>query len=204
MRRDPKEVTPWRDKTLARRTEIAYEAAVLGKKANIFKARYLHGKYGRKCGGYKWEGRTSYPGRSVNLPCATGIVRRPVRPSIPAAIDAGAKRTWKKLAPVLERIGLLTEVDGPALMAICQAQSILESLYRELGGTTSELKNANGEDVLTLEDRRAALRAEIRRQQANFRLMASEFGLTPRGRVSLVVGSKDRDDNEDLLTKPAR
>jgi phage terminase small subunit len=66
------------------------------------------------------------------------------------------------------------------------------------------LKNANGEDVLTLEDRRAALRAEIRRQQANFRLMASEFGLTPRSRVSLVVGSKDRDDNEDLLTKPAR
>jgi hypothetical protein len=62
-------------KTLARRTEIAYEAAVLGKEANIFKARYLHGKYGRKCGGHKWEGRTSYPGRSVNLPCATGIVR---------------------------------------------------------------------------------------------------------------------------------
>jgi len=25
---------------------------VLGEKANIFKARYLHGKYGRKCGGY--------------------------------------------------------------------------------------------------------------------------------------------------------
>jgi len=52
-----------------------HEAAVLGKEANIFKARYLHGKYGRKCSGYKCEGRTSYPGRSVNLPCATGIVR---------------------------------------------------------------------------------------------------------------------------------
>jgi len=62
-------------KALARRTEIAYEAAVLGEEANIFKARYLHGKYGRKCGGHKCEGRTSYPGRSVNLPCATGIVR---------------------------------------------------------------------------------------------------------------------------------
>jgi len=62
-------------KSLARRTEIAYEAAVLGKEANIFKARYLHGKYGRKCSGYKCEGRSSYPGRSVNLPCATGIVR---------------------------------------------------------------------------------------------------------------------------------
>ena len=62
-------------KALARRTEIAYEAAVLGEEANIFKARYLHGKYHRKCGEYKCEGRTSYPGRSVNLPCATGIER---------------------------------------------------------------------------------------------------------------------------------
>jgi len=71
-RRDLKEAA---GKALARRTEIAYEAAVLGKKANIFKARYLHGKCGRKCGGHKWEGRTSYPGRSVNLPWATGIER---------------------------------------------------------------------------------------------------------------------------------
>ena len=60
-------------KALARRTGIAYEAVVLGKKANFFKARYLHGRYGRICGGYKCEGRVSYPGRSVNLPCATSI-----------------------------------------------------------------------------------------------------------------------------------
>ena len=62
-------------KTLARRTGIAYKAAVLGKEATISKARYLHGKYGRRCGGYKCEGRMAYPGRSVNLPCATGIVK---------------------------------------------------------------------------------------------------------------------------------
>ena len=62
-------------KALARRTEIAYEAAVAGEKAHIFKARYLHGSCGRKCGGHKCEGHTSYPGRSVNLPCATDIER---------------------------------------------------------------------------------------------------------------------------------
>jgi hypothetical protein len=38
-------------KALARRTEIAYEACVADKKANIFKVRYLYGSYGRKCGG---------------------------------------------------------------------------------------------------------------------------------------------------------
>ena len=62
-------------KALARRTEIAYEGVVLGKKTNIFKARYLYGRYGRICGGYKCEGYVSYPGRSVNLPCDSGIER---------------------------------------------------------------------------------------------------------------------------------
>ena len=47
----------------------------MGKKANIFKARYLHGNCGRRCGGYKCEGHAHYLGRSVVLPLATGIVR---------------------------------------------------------------------------------------------------------------------------------
>ena len=55
-------------KALARRTGIAYEADAVGEKANIFKARYLHGSGGRRCGGYKCEGHASYPGRSVTLP----------------------------------------------------------------------------------------------------------------------------------------
>jgi hypothetical protein len=47
----------------------------VGKKAIIFKARYLHRSCGRRCGGYKCEGRAHYPGRSGILPCATGIER---------------------------------------------------------------------------------------------------------------------------------
>ena len=148
---------------------------------------------------------------------------RPIRPAIPAAIDAAAKRHWKKLAPVLERIGLLTEADGAALAAICQSQAILESLYRELDRTSKALKkaeqdqlktqpptttennkeNKNGdrhEIIAALESRRATLWKEIRLQQANFRLLASEYGMTPRGRTGLAVGKNDEDENEYLLT----
>jgi len=49
-------------KTLARRTEIAYEAVLLDEKANIFKVRYLYGKQGRICGGHKREGGSALPG----------------------------------------------------------------------------------------------------------------------------------------------
>ena len=47
----------------------------MGKKAIIFKARYLYGNCGCRCGGYKWEGHAHYLGRSVFLPLATSIVR---------------------------------------------------------------------------------------------------------------------------------
>ena len=47
----------------------------MGEKSNIFKARYLYGNCGRKCGRDKCEGRVHYPGRSDDLPLATTIVR---------------------------------------------------------------------------------------------------------------------------------
>jgi len=49
-------------KALARRTGIAYEADMLGEKAIRFKAQYLSGKHGRRCGGYKCEGERALPG----------------------------------------------------------------------------------------------------------------------------------------------
>ena len=49
-------------KTLARRTEITYEATRLDEKAIIFKVQYLYGKAWRRCGGHKREGDRALPG----------------------------------------------------------------------------------------------------------------------------------------------
>jgi len=49
-------------KALARRTGTAYEAAILDERANRLKVRYLHGKYGSRCSGYKREGDGVLPG----------------------------------------------------------------------------------------------------------------------------------------------
>ena len=54
-------------KPLTGRTGIAYEAATRDEEAKTSEVRYLHGRCGCICGGYKWEGRASYPGRSDNL-----------------------------------------------------------------------------------------------------------------------------------------
>jgi len=54
-------------KTLARRTEIAYEACKLDEKANIFKVQYLYGKLVRRCGGHKRQGESALPGEVCQL-----------------------------------------------------------------------------------------------------------------------------------------
>ena len=46
----------------------------MGEEANIFKARYLYGNGGRRCGRYKCEGPVSYPGRSDMLPEVEAMV----------------------------------------------------------------------------------------------------------------------------------
>ncbi len=72
MRWDLKEAE---GKALARRTEIAYKAFNWGEEAINSKAQYLHGTIKRRCGGYKCEGRASYPGRFAVVPLATSTVR---------------------------------------------------------------------------------------------------------------------------------
>ena len=64
-------------KALARRTGTAYEAAMLGERANRLKARILSGKHGRRCGGHKCEGERALPGEvcqsAVMLPASRGV-----------------------------------------------------------------------------------------------------------------------------------
>ena len=64
-------------KALARRTGTAYEAAVLDERANRLKVRYLHGKHGSRCGGYKREGVCALPGEISACPLiGTTVVER--------------------------------------------------------------------------------------------------------------------------------
>ena len=42
-------------------------------------------------------------------------------PSAPRWLSDEAKREWKRLAPRLHAVGLLTEVDGLALAMLCEA-----------------------------------------------------------------------------------
>ena len=84
-------------KALARRTETAYEAAILDERANRLKVRYLHGKYGSICSGYKREGGCVLPGEV----CQPAYVLRSSR---------GDGKGWQKSAEGI--VGLLDRAEG--------------------------------------------------------------------------------------------
>ena len=122
---------------------------------------------------------------------------RPIAPEMPKDIDPGAKKAFKILAKRLSRIGLVTENDGDVLAVLCQIRSRLEWIYRTTRSIKLQIKKDFNPE---LTKQLAFLMREERNFSQIFRRYASEFGLTPRGRVGLVIGTRDRDEDEDLLS----
>lgn len=111
---------------------------------------------------------------------------RPQAPACPSWLQAEAREQWAELAPEMERLGLLTVVDGPAFAALCQTYA----RWRE-----AEQKLSGGEDGDPTAQERFHLTAEIGRYLAQIRAFCSEFGLTPasRGRIQLPSAAQDDD-----------
>lgn len=148
---------------------------------------------------------------------------RPVIPDCPRELDSGAKRFWKYLAPKIERLGLLTEVDGDTFAGVCQTRSRLMLIWKRLKRINLDIaslerqvrrlqKHPPSEDGIKqissivsqlegLQGERAFFMKEERLYSNVFRMQAAEFGLTPRGRVGLVVAAAGSDEGSDLLTQ---
>lgn len=102
-------------------------------------------------------------------------------PKCPSWLDAEGKRTWKRLAPELHRLGLLTCVDGEALACLCQAWS-------ELKQATETLK-AEGRYVTLVTGGRQSHPAVSQQRTAmrTIKDFCSLFGLDPSSRSRLHV-----------------
>jgi len=101
----------------------------------------------------------------------------PKAPKCPDDIDSGAQDVWKRLGPKLERLGLLTETDGDLFSMLCQIRSRLVWIHQEID---------KGD-----EKKRSFLLKEERLYSALLRQYATEFGLSPRGRVGLTVAGRE-------------
>jgi phage terminase small subunit len=105
---------------------------------------------------------------------------------MPDYLDEEAQRIWKQLAPYLVANGLLTVVDGIQFALLCQTGSFLRGVIKILNDPQQEEKHK-------------AYEVRFRLQSALFHRLAGEFGLSPRGRVGLQIGSGNEDGGEDLI-----
>lgn len=135
------------------------------------------------------EGRPGHHPLNLNEPKP-----RPIAPKCPSWLEPTAKKEWKRVAPELERLGLLTMVDGAALAAYCQAFARWQAAEREVSKLGSTYMTSLG---------RLAPRPEVaiaRQMMAQLRAFCAEFGLTPsaRGRMSIPdVADPDEEDPFD-------
>ena len=128
---------------------------------------------------------------------------RPVAPKCPNDIDRDAKKVWRRLAPKLEKMGLLTETDGDMFATLCQMRSRLVAIHNFIKSQNQSLvqetqKPAPDGGIMT-EYKPSPYVVMEKQYYQIFRMYAGEFGLSPRGRVGLSVGAGDSDDGEDLI-----
>lgn len=116
----------------------------------------------------------------------------PIAPKCPHWLSPEAKREWKRVAPELERLGLLTQIDRAALAAYCQAYARwreVEEVIRKQGLT------------LTTESGYVMPRPEVKiaeKAMQTIRAFCSEFGLTPSSRSRMTLPEVE-DDAEDFF-----
>lgn len=106
-------------------------------------------------------------------------------PRRPAWVDGIAKTKWDNLTEMLDRMGILTKIDGGALARYCvlwQRWLIAEKFLKTYGHQY-EMENKDGETTYhAYPELKAAavLFAELRR-------LEQEFGLTPAARTRITA-----------------
>mgnify|MGYP000858287196 FL=1 len=120
---------------------------------------------------------------------------KPIAPERPTWLTGEGKKMWDRLAPELERLGLLTAIDGEAFAAACQCWKIYVDCQKYLkkhGLTYTYTNKAGAENEIERPQVKIAQKA-----LDQFRAFCSEFGLTPSSRTRIEV--KPLEGEEDLM-----
>jgi len=108
-------------------------------------------------------------------------------PSPPSFLGTYAKKEWKRIAPVLHEVGLLTKADYAVLAGYCQcydrwitSEKIIRSKMKEnKGKLTFETESGYVQQIPEI-----GISNQAMKEMRNF---AKEFGLTPSSRTGIHV-----------------
>lgn len=110
-----------------------------------------------------------------------------VMPRCPSWLNAAAKKEWKRLAPMLHRIRVLTEADGDALAAYCQTYARWRQAeeFLDTHNAVYPIRDEAGRIKCMQQVPQVAMARNLLRL---LRAYQQEFGMTPasRSRVTIV------------------
>ncbi|QJF51099.1 phage terminase small subunit P27 family [Roseobacter ponti] len=127
-------------------------------------------------------GRRPLNGREPKPPAAM--------PTCPSHLSPTAKTEWKRLARVLNQIGLLTQIDRTVLAGYCQSYGRWVEAEKKLQETPTLLKTPAGyiqtSPWLTISNKQMELMVKY----------MAELGLTPSSRTRLAVNIPSEEELE--------
>jgi P27 family predicted phage terminase small subunit len=143
--------------------------------------------------------------KGTQKPCR--VNRKEPRPALlenltpPQSLSTRGMNAWRRLAPELRRLGVLTTADTFALQALCECYGeamTYRAAIKKAGGPTYETHSRTGELMIRARPEVAMLADADRR----LRLYLGEFGLTPasRGKVSADPDGR-RDPLDDYFAQ---
>ena len=112
-------------------------------------------------------------------------------PSCPAWLDAEAKAEWKRVAPDLHRMGMLTKIYRAELASFCVAWSMLVTATKHVKDNGITIITAKGFVVPN-----PALQV-VSKSMNDIRSFGSNFGLDPAARTRLHAPDQGESDPLD-------
>jgi len=107
-------------------------------------------------------------------------------PTRPEGLTAGARTHWDRIAPMLHRLGMLTDADVTALGILCELLKLSDALLRRINSGTSD----SGRNVRLWLALQSAILTRL-----------EGFGMTPASRARMHIEAPKPELDE--LRKPA-
>jgi P27 family predicted phage terminase small subunit len=117
---------------------------------------------------------------------------RQVRPTCPSWLSPEAKQEWKRLAPEMVRLGLLTKIDRSLFAGYCSSCAWWRRAQEVLTTQGSVYVSTKGK----IEPRPEVAIAKVAAEQ--MRSLASEFGLTPVSRARMRLPNPEPEELDPM------
>ena len=113
----------------------------------------------------------------------------------PTWLDGAAVEEWRRLAPMLNKLGLLTEVDSQAFAAYCQTWARWREAEDKIKEFGMVIKGRGGYPIIS------PFVAVANRAMNQMKAFLIEFGMTPSARSRVTGPGGERDGVDDPFTE---